>query len=85
MIFYIGVNINSILLAFQKYTIDGKTVFAGFDNFKDVFATFSDVGELRYGLKNSLLLYAVGLVISLPLGLFFSFYIYKKCFMSSFF
>lgn len=85
IIFYIGVNINSILLAFQSYTPTGETVFAGFDNFKEVFFVLSGAGELRYGLKNSLLLYGMGTLISLPLSLLFSFYIYKRCFMAGFF
>lgn len=32
--FYVGININSILLAFQKIDLDGTKTFAGFANFK---------------------------------------------------
>ena len=75
-IFYIGVNINSVLMAFQKYE-NGAFVWAGLVNFKQIFVEF---GEKRYMLKsllNSLEFYGIGL-LTMVMAMFFSFYIYKK-------
>ncbi|MDR2201847.1 MAG: sugar ABC transporter permease [Clostridiales bacterium] len=78
-IFYIVVNINYILLSFREYSIaDGRFIFAGFRNFVAVINDFSGNGLMLTGLLNSLVAYAVGLGVSLPLGLLFSFYVYKK-------
>ena len=90
IVFYIGVNFNSILLAFKEYTPvlqpDGTYrydyAFAGFENFKDIIAEFTGENPtLRIALTNSFLVYAISLVVSVPLALLFSFYIFKKKFM----
>jgi len=87
LIFYFVVNANSILLAFQQYDIDTATFkWAGLANFKQLFYNLSLEGDpLVVGFKNSLLLYAVSLVVGVSCALLFSFYIYKKQFMSEFF
>lgn len=79
--FYLGVNFNSVVLAFQKYElIDGKLelVSAGMKNFSDFFRWLRDGTAFGYLLKNTLIIYAIGLVIGLGGGLCFSFYIYKR-------
>ncbi len=100
-VFYIGVNINSILLAFKKIDPTNYSNYAWtFQNFKYWFA---NKPQLQI-LLNSLCLtnpdvlartiefvrariaktyprvkaYGISLCISLPLGLFFSYYIFKK-------
>lgn len=77
-LFYVYVNIDSIILAFQQYEIaeGGKYVasFAGFENFKNVFQIFADKPQL---IENSLLLFVVEFFIGIPLALLFSYYIYK--------
>lgn len=93
-VFYIGVNGNSILMAFQKISYvnpdaaganKGATVSVfTFANFKAVFKFFTS-SEFGYLIGTSVKFYVLGLVVSLPLGLFFSYYIYKKCFASGFF
>lgn len=78
IIFYIGVNFNSVLQAFMRYEegVSGYIVkFAGIDNFVKA---VEEMGSRTYLFKNSLIMYAVNLFISLPLGLIFSYYIYKK-------
>lgn len=77
-IFYIYVNFNSFVLAFQDYSIvDGKYMvsFAQFENFKQAFNIFTS--NLRM-VKNSLILYALSVLVGFTLALIFSFYIYKK-------
>lgn len=80
-IFYVGVNFNSILLAFQRYDFDtGKFGFIGFGNFVKFFNDITSEGTLNAAVSNSLIFYIVSLIVGLPLTLIFSFYIYKKMF-----
>lgn len=83
-IFYLGVNINSFVLAFRKYDILTGYSFAGFENFKRVFYDLGHTLYLKSALKNSVVLYLLSLCITTPLTLIFSFYIYKKMFFSGF-
>ncbi len=78
LIFYFYTNFNSILLAFQKHEIkEGiySVSFAKFDNFVVAFNLFKD---RLFMVKNSLILYALNLMVGMSLALIFSFYIYKK-------
>ncbi len=80
-IFYIGVNFNSFLLAFRNYdALTGEYSFAGFDNFVLFFKNVSVDPSLKYAIKNSLIRYAVSLLIQIPLSLLFSYYIFKQKF-----
>ena len=91
LVFYIFVNFNSILLAFQNYYYDDNGLltitFAGFDNFvqafKDIFCGTKT--ELITSWGNSMLCYGVGIIFGIPFSLIFSFYIYKNYFGSKFF
>ena len=88
LIFYIGVNFNSVLLAFKEWRmVDGelKTVWGGFVNFEKAFDNFFNGTELKNMLWNSLTYYFIGLIVGIPLALLFSYYIYKKYFFSEFF
>lgn len=89
LIFYIGVNINSFALAFQKFDLDsGFSFLKGshlFDNFKQVLANFKDLEYLRNAFVNSLIIYVISLVVGLSLALLFSYYIYKKRTLSKFY
>lgn len=79
VIFYIGGNINSFTLAFQRY--DGeleKFVWTGFDNFKLVFSDLKNSVLLRTGMKNTLLLYLMETFISIPISLLCSYFVVKK-------
>ena len=85
-VFYIGVNFNSILLAFKEYTNETDFTWS-FHNFK-VWLDFSDSTYGAYipkAMVVSLKAYAISLVVGVPLGLFFSYYIFKKMPLSGFF
>jgi ABC-type sugar transport system permease subunit len=71
-------------LAFQ--TIEGtEKSFAGLTNFKDFLGeVFSEGAILNYSIRNSLIMYAVSLVICMPLYIFFAYLLFKKCFMNKF-
>jgi len=86
-IFYIYVNFNSFVMAFQKYeaNIDtlGYTVkFAGTENFKKAFEILE---KNAFMIKNSLIMYAFNLCFGTTLAIIFSYYIYKKYILSGLF
>ncbi len=82
-VFYVGVNINSILLAFSKHFIRPEGGYkieyfaAGFDNFKKAFEMVKQIDGTRL-LTNSLSMIGCEVLIGLPLAVIFSFYIYKR-------
>lgn len=89
IIFYIGVNFNSILMAFQNIYIERDTVnggvkyvteFAGLDTFKRFFTVeLADVtGKFATAIPNSLIYLVFSVVVVIPLGLIFSYYVYKN-------
>lgn len=87
IVFYIGVNLNSIIMAFQKVSyVDPNAVGANggattsvftLSNFANVFKWFAGQ-EFRTLIWTSVKFYIVSSLISIPLGLFFANYIYKK-------
>ncbi len=86
VLFYIGVNFQSILLAFQTFDPEtNTTTWVLWDNFKTVFENFATDTYLSGSLVNSLIMFVVKICIGIPLGLLFSFYIYKKYPLHNFF
>ena len=87
LVFYVYVNFNTLILAFQKYenasgAVGYNVTFAGLDNFKSVIDRFGVQGNFDM-VWNSLLVYVVSLGVGTTLALFFSYYIYKKFFMAN--
>lgn len=77
IVFYIGVNIGSISLAFQQF--DGaKMTFAGLANFESVLKDLFITGKLGTAVKNSTIMFALGTFGGIPLGVIVSYAIYKK-------
>lgn len=81
-VFYVYVNFSSILLAFKNYDFKGNWKWVSFENF-DMFIENVAGGSATWatGLLNSLRMYVLSLVICLPLYVFFSYIVFKKCFM----
>lgn len=78
LIFYIGVNAKSILYAFQNIDLTKNITTFTFDNFKNIFEAMKTT-TLYSDLTNiSLISYLISLIVGVPLGLFFSFYIAEK-------
>lgn len=78
-IFYICVNFNSLIMAFQKYRMDiGAYQWIGLDNFERLWTEFVTDGLLLSCIRNSFLYYCINTVVGTTLGLVFSFYIFKK-------
>lgn len=83
-IFYIGVNVNSIVMAFEEYDqLNNVYTFTGLSNFRRIWDFFGDE-IFKYCLKNSLLGFFAIQLLS-PVVLFFTFFIYKKFFGGEFF
>jgi ABC-type sugar transport system permease subunit len=79
IIFWVAVNINSIMLAFRDYHPESNTyTFYGFQNFVDVIKDLERIAFMKTAFKNSFLVYFISLFVSVPLGIIFSFYLYKK-------
>lgn len=86
LIFYVYVNLNSFILAFQEYSLNEvgkyKIVFAGFNNFKYVLNYLKDN---LYLLTNSLIYFVAVSCVVMLLSVIFGFYISKKFCGSKFF
>ncbi len=82
VVFWVCVNINSFVMAFTKSDLYGVTEFVWLDNFKEFLTRlFSDTDAVGQSMVNSLKIYAVNLVISLPLYIIFSYLVFKQCFL----
>lgn len=77
-IFYIGVNGGSILMAFQRIDIANNTTTWTFDNISGAFKLMTSGDGLMSVAKMSIISYLLLLCIGTPLGMLFSYYIYKK-------
>ena len=88
ILFYVVVNFKSFGYAFMESEKISETEIVWrftFDNFKDWFTNSSKLRDLISTAKMSLLYYGVSLCVSIPLGLLFSYYIFKKLPFSKFF
>lgn len=82
-IFYVGVNVNSFVLAFQRYEVDpvtnlGSYVWNGFNNFAEMFRVIKQEGVFGIALQNSFLAFFWVTVVGITFALVFSLYIFKK-------
>jgi len=85
-IFYIGVNVNSILLAFRKYDMVTMTFsWNGLNNFKQFFDSFGIYSYMKASIKNTFIIFIATISVSFLGGIVMSFYIYKKRFLGNFF
>lgn len=78
LIFYIGVNIRSFAYAFQKIDVAANTVQWSLDNFRNIFERFKTSTLYSELISVSLKAYLYSLLVGVPLGLFFSYYISEK-------
>lgn len=85
-IFYVAVNFRSILFSFQNITNTGTELVYefSFDNIARAFSEMTSLDKLPL-IYRSILTWVILTAIQTPLALFFSFYIYKKMPLSSFF
>ena len=79
LVFWLYINLNSIILAFQGYDVEtGLVGFVGLENFAKIFEKFNAESSILFlSLRNSLINYVVGL-LCFGMSLIFSFYLFKK-------
>ena len=82
LFFYVYINFNSILMAFQEPLFDGRGGYRwGFGNFEKFFQKFTVVGtEENMGLylRNTIIYFCQDMFIMLPLSLIICYFMYKK-------
>lgn len=80
LFFYVYINFNSILMAFQIPLYDGLGSYNwGFDNFVTVFKKITNTDEnLLFYLRNTVIFFVQDTFVSLPLSLAICYFIYKK-------
>lgn len=78
-VFYIGVNLQSILLAFQQYDTLNAEFFVDWSNlWKSFEEIFKDIDVLWICLKNSLVVWLFSSVVGTVGAVLFSYYIFKR-------
>ena len=90
LLMWVGVNFNSILLSFKSYNRNGTYSWLTgenfFQNFQLIFTNISkDVNNYRSMLFSSLAYFVVSCFVTLPISLFFSYFIFKKILANGFF
>ncbi len=77
-IMYIGVNINSILLAFKQYTSDFSSFTWTLANFERVFGGLFHSSQIQLAFRNSIVLWMCTNIITFPTSLAISYYLYRN-------
>lgn len=78
LVFYVYVNIDSILMAFQTPLSGGKTVW-GFANFQQLFKEFVIPDSvILNALVNTMIFFFVNLCVIIPLSFLLCYFLYKK-------
>ena len=85
LVFYVLVNFNSVLMAFQRTDSEFNAVFAGTDNFRRVFETLGSNGYLLQYAGNSFFFFAITLLIGFPLNMLFAYMFFMRMRGSAFF
>lgn len=79
ILFYLGVNFNSVLLAFKDYDVaTGQFHWNISGNFERFFVQFSATDIFKVALKNSAIASIFTIGLNITLGLIFSLYIYHN-------
>ena len=81
-IFYVYMNFNNVILAFQGMRPDGSTFWKGFENFVAVF-NGADSELIVISFWNNIKMFVLATVIGMPLNVLFGFYLYKRKFGST--
>ena len=86
LLMWVGVNFNSILLSFKSFNRNGTYSWLSgdrfFENFQMIFTNISkDVDNYKSMLLSSLAFFVVSCFVTLPIALFFSYFIFKKIFI----
>ena len=90
LVMWVGVNFNSILLSFKQFNRNGTYSWLSgshlFDNFTMIFDNIGkNVDNYQSMLFSSLAFFVVSCFVTLPIALFFSYFIFKKILANGFF
>lgn len=85
LIFYIGVNFNTVKMAFQEYDPIAGKFFFSLGNFETFFQELSSMPYMKKMIVNSVVQGFFSMAVSIVLCLIFSLYIYRKQFGHKFF
>lgn len=75
---YLGVNFNSVLLAFKQYTADFSSYTWTLANFKRVIGELMGSNQIQLAFRNSIILWFCTTIITFPTSLFISYYLYRN-------
>ncbi len=79
LVFFVYVNFNSIIMAFQERSFTGEVIgWVGLKNFGDFIKNIADSPLLSISLKNSFILYLAGLLIGMTFQIIFSYFLFRK-------
>ncbi len=79
LVFYVGINFNSILMAFQETnTQTFQSEWVEFAQFEKFFKAFSESPQLGTYIKNALLYFFITLIIGFPLNMLFAYMFFIK-------
>lgn len=79
LIFFVYVNINTIILSFQRYDYNlGENVFVAFQNYETVIRNLFTTDQLRVAIINSLIYFPVNNLIIIPLSTVTAYFMYRK-------
>lgn len=76
LVFWVGGKFNAIFLAFKSY--EGGEHWVGFDNFRDVFHNIAELENWHIAIKNSLLIFVLNNIATVPPTLLVAYFIHKK-------
>ena len=77
LVFYVYVNLDSFLLAFQEIRLTGEREFVGFANFKKFCDGMLNGSQINISFFNSIILYACRLFIAMPLNIAWSWALFR--------
>lgn len=77
-VFTVYVNVDTLLLSFQRVDVFGNYRWNGIQNFVALFRDFGALDKYRDALVNSLWLWPVNLLILTPVSVLFAYYLYKE-------
>ena len=85
LIFFVYININTVLMTFERVNWVDYTIERGLYNWKRLGTELIGNPEIQKAIVNSLWVFVSTDFVLLPLSVLFGYYIYKKVFMSGFF
>ena len=78
LVFYVYMNLNSFVLAFQHINLDGTREFVGMDNVREFWNGVMKAGLIKISFWNSIWRYLLVHVVSIPLAIVWSWLLFRK-------